>query len=107
MHYYGAVDAIEAKLKTDDTWASLILTARKNGRLLDSSLELLKAAVEHELDLMKNQDFVDIWEECESEYETKSGKKSSDIDAREKREVVTNMIVWDLEESIYEQARDF
>lgn len=105
MHYYGAVNAIEAKLRANNTWATLILNARQNGRLLDSSLEILKAAIEREVDLMYNQDFEGIWEECESEYTAKAGKKSSDIDAHEKREVVKTMIEWDLEESIYEQAR--
>ena len=74
MHYYGVVNAIEAKLKANNTWASFILTFRQKGRFLDSSVEVLKAAIEGVLDLIDNQDFVDIWEECESEYIAKSGK---------------------------------
>ena len=104
MHYYGVVNASEAKLKANNTWANFILTAKQNGRVLDSSVEVLKAAIEGVLDLIDNQDFVDIWEECESEQIAKSGKKSSDIGAREKREVVANMIEWEWEQNIYEQA---
>ena len=46
-----------------------------------------------------------IWEECESEYTAKSGKKPSEIGAEEKLEVVTNMMEWLLEETIYQEAR--
>ena len=104
MHYYDAVNKIQQILKTDNTWANLIYSAKQNGRVLDPSLEILKTAIRGELNLMKNQEFEEIWEECESEYMAKSGKKTSDINLREKREVVANRIEWDLEEGIYDQG---
>ena len=67
MHYYDAVNKIQQILKTDNTWANLIYSAKQNGRVLDSFLEILKTSIRRELNLMKNQEFEEIWEECESE----------------------------------------
>jgi hypothetical protein len=102
MHYYGAVDLIEKKLKANQTWATLVAAARENGRLLEADREMLHAAVSREFDAISQSDFEQIWKECQSEYTFKSGKKPSEIDAQERMQVVINDITYDLMESIYE-----